>query len=188
MTTKTEIRDTYKEKRKNLSANYITKSTQIINAKLEQTILKNLKENSIIGGYYPIKNEINILKCLNNLSKQGIKIALPCLDKQKDIMSFRAWKNGDKLNSSQELLFPQPLNDLEIVIPSIIIVPLITCDNNGYRIGYGKGYYDKYMDKKSNTLLIGLCYAKCLYPKELPHENHDCKLDIVITEKKAENI
>ena len=184
MTSKNQIRDIYKEKRASLKQNYIVKTNQEINVKLEALLCQH---DGIIGGYYPIKNEIDILPCLQNLSKQAKKIALPWLDHKKEIMNFRAWKHNDVLDASQGRLSPQPTDNCEIVTPSVIIVPLITCDLKGNRIGYGKGYYDKYLSK-NKVLLIGICYEKCLYPEEIPHEKHDCKLDIVITEEQVVKI
>lgn len=180
MTTKSQIRDIYKDKRAGLKKDYIIKANSDINAKLEQLLHQH---QGIIGGYYPIKSEINILPCLQNLSKQGKKIALPWLDHKKEIMNFRQWKHDDVLDASQGRLSPQPTDNCEIMTPSVIIVPLITCDLHGNRIGYGKGFYDKYLDKIKKPLLVGLCYEQCLYPEKIPQDPHDCKLETVITEK-----
>lgn len=180
MTTKSQIRDIYKDKRAGLKQDYIIKANQDINVKLEELLLRH---DGIIGGYYPIKNEIDILPCLHKLSKQGKNTALPWLDRKKEIMNFRQWKHDDMLDTSQGRLSPQPTDSCKIVTPSVIIVPLITCDLKGNRIGYGKGFYDKYLDKKNKPMLVGLCYEQCLYPEEILQEPHDCKLAIVITEK-----
>ena len=66
----------------------------------------------------------------------------------------------------------------------LLIVPGIAFDRNGYRLGYGKGYYDKFIEKNKSRFSIGLAFRFQLLNFELPHSNFDQKLDAVATEKK----
>lgn len=77
---------------------------------------------------------------------------------------------------------PEPVgldSELEIV-PEVIIVPMLGADIKGYRIGYGKGYYDRYLSDK-DALKIGICPQVCLI-EELPIDEFDVPMDYVITE------
>ena len=99
---------------------------------------------------------------------------------------FKIWTQNTKLSTDNRYHIPEPIGT-DSIIPNIIIVPLVTCDIKGNRIGYGKGYYDKYLAKqrKTNQLshVIGLCYEKQISRSTLPHEEHDQQLDVIITEK-----
>ena len=72
-----------------------------------------------------------------------------------------------------------------MAFPDIILVPLVAFDNRLYRIGYGGGYYDRYLEKlsiKKKFLKIGLAHS-CQKINRIPINKYDKKLDIVITEK-----
>ena len=61
----------------------------------------------------------------------------------------------------------------------VCIVPGICFDKNGYRIGYGKGYYDKYLSNKS-IYKIGICFKECLIDN-MPHDLYDIKVDLIVS-------
>ena len=79
---------------------------------------------------------------------------------------------------------PEPTSD-QIVYPSILLVPLVAFDNHLNRIGYGGGYYDRYIKKvKKNKkiILIGLAYS-FQKVKKIPANKYDMKLDFIVTDK-----
>jgi len=143
---------------------------------------KNLKKK-IIGGYYPVNFEIDILEILENLEKRiGIQLSLPVVKKNNE-MDFYNWstKNLLKLNKYG---IPEP-EKIKKVFPDIIFVPVVAFDNKLYRIGYGGGYYDRYIQKISNKkklLKIGIAHS-CQKIDKVPKNKYDKKLDIIITEK-----
>lgn len=67
----------------------------------------------------------------------------------------------------------------------IIFIPCVSFNKNKYRIGYGKGYFDKYLQDKKNIITIGCCFE--FLESEFENETHDIKLDYVITENKILN-
>jgi 5-formyltetrahydrofolate cyclo-ligase len=73
------------------------------------------------------------------------------------------------------------------VIPSkkfdLIIVPVLAFDKENYRLGWGGGYYDKFLATQSQAQKIGLCFKSGFMRTGLPHEKHDIPLDIVLTEE-----
>ncbi len=71
----------------------------------------------------------------------------------------------------------------KLIIPdskTLCVVPGLAFDKNGARLGYGGGYYDRYLNDK-NVLTVGLCYQKCIAEK-IPTEKYDVKLSNIITE------
>jgi len=150
--------------------------------KLFKEISKNNLKKKIIGGYYPVNYEVNILELLNKLQAKDLKLSLPVVKKNKE-MDFYHWssKNLLKLNKYG---IPEP-EQIKKVFPDIILVPLVAFDNRLYRIGYGGGYYDRYIKKISNKkkmLKVGIAYS-CQKINKVPVSKYDKKLDIIITEK-----
>jgi 5-formyltetrahydrofolate cyclo-ligase len=68
-----------------------------------------------------------------------------------------------------------------------VITPGIVFDRSGYRIGYGKGYYDRYLKhfSKQNRNAVGLGYEFQLMPEPIPYESHDVKLNGLVTDKEV---
>ena len=142
---KSEIRKKLLKARKlNNNKNLVVKFSNIVK------ILKKEKVNKkIIGGYYPYNYEVDPTKILNKLEKLGYQISLPKIKKNNQ-MDFLYWSTKEPL-SINKYGIPEPSSD-QIVYPSILLVPLVAFDNHLNRIGYGGGYYDRYIkkEKKSN--------------------------------------
>ena len=149
-----------------------------------QKILKKQKlYNKIVGGYYPYNYEIDAIKILDNFEKQNFQISLPKIKKDFQ-MDFFTWSNKEPL-SINKYGIPEPISD-EIVEPSILLLPLVAFDKNLNRIGYGGGFYDRYLKKiKKNKkiITIGLAYS-FQKVKKVPINEYDIKLDFIVTNKK----
>ena len=106
-------------------------------------------------------------------------------------MFFKKWKRDDKLIKGP-LGNLEPLRDEKFILPQILVVPMLSFDKNLYRLGYGGGYYDKsinilknyFKKEKKFFTTIGLAYS-IQEEKKVPRENHDMKLDYIITEKEV---
>ena len=136
-----------------------------------------------IGGYYPCNHEIDDLEILNFLRNKKINISLPIIKENKQ-MDFFEWKNKDPLRINKYGI-AEPILAKKIY-PDIILVPLVAYDDDLNRLGYGGGFYDRYLEKiakikKIMIIGLGFSYQKL---KKIPTYNHDKKLDLIITEKK----
>ena len=150
--------------------------------KFFKEISKNNIKKKIIGGYYPVNYEINILELLKQFETKGLKLSLPVVKKNKE-MDFYSWSNKSLLKLNKYGI-PEP-EQIKKVFPDIILVPLIAFDNRLYRIGYGGGYYDRYIQKflnKKKMLKVGIAHSFQKINK-VPINKYDRKLDIIITEK-----
>ena len=100
-------------------------------------------------------------------------------------MSFKTWKYKEPLYLSAFGTL-EPLDSKKEIIPDLIMVPLVAFDDSLNRIGYGKGYYDRSLEKinktKKNTISLGIAYSfqKC---ENIPINKHDFKLDYIFTEQ-----
>ena len=151
--------------------------------KIFKEIKKKITKHKIIGGYYPVNFEIDILEILNLLEKKiGIHISLPVIKKNNE-MDFYNWSTKSLLKLNK-FGIPEP-EKIKKVFPDIIFVPIVAFDNRLYRIGYGGGYYDRYIQKLSNKkklFKVGIAHS-CQKISKVPINKYDRKLDIIITEK-----
>ena len=150
-------------------------------------IIKILKKekinNQIIGGYYPYNYEVNAIKILEKFEKLNYLITLPKIKKNSQ-MDFFYWSTKDPL-SINKYGIPEPTSN-KINYPNILLVPLVAFDKHLNRVGYGGGFYDRYikkLKKKKKIITIGLAYS-FQKVKKIPINKYDIKLDFIVTEKR----
>ena len=147
-------------------------------------IINLLKKEKItgktVGGYYPYNYEVDAIKILEDFEKKDFSISLPKI-KKKFQMNFFKWSTRDPLVINK-FGIPEPISD-KILYPSILIVPLVAFDKNLNRIGYGGGFYDRYIKKQKKSkkiLTIGLAYP-FQRVKKIPIDKYDIRLDFILT-------
>ena len=152
-----------------------------------KNILKILKKNKIkgkiIGGYYPYNYEVDAIKILEKFETLDYKVSLPKIKKNSQ-MDFFYWSRKDPLIINKYGI-PEPSSS-KVVYPNILLVPLVAFDKNFNRIGYGGGFYDRYINKIKmikKIVTIGLAYS-FQKVKEIPVNEHDIKLDFIVTNEK----
>ena len=136
-------------------------------------------DGCMVATYYSIGSEIHPPHKIN-----GYKLALPVI-RNKTSLEFYEWDEGNPVVKRD---FDIPIPDtrgLEPVLPQIILLPLLICDQYGNRIGYGAGHYDRYIASLDyKPLLIGVCFEEQVSNEALPAEAHDIRLDLIITPKR----
>ncbi len=153
----------------------------IFNFDLIFNILKKKKvSGKIIGGYYPYNYEIDILQILEKFEQKKFIITLPKIKKNSQ-MNFFQWSPNDPLVINK-FGIPEPISKVA-KYPDVLLVPLVAFDKNFNRIGYGGGFYDRYIKKirkRKKVLTIGFAYS-FQKVKKIPTSNYDIKLDFIIT-------
>jgi 5-formyltetrahydrofolate cyclo-ligase len=135
-----------------------------------------------IGGYYPSNYEIDDLDILDLLEKKNFKVSLPIIKKENQ-MNFYSWSRNDPLKINK-FGIPEPVSS-KIFYPDILLVPLVAYDVSLNRLGYGGGYYDRYIEKiekVKKVVKIGLAFS---FQKitSIPINQYDKRLDFIVTEK-----
>ena len=176
-----------KKIRKKIS-DYRKNNYKLFNLKysLLKDILKklNLLTNKKIGGYFPINYEIDCLGILKQLEKSGHKISLP-ITRKGNKMDFFKWSSKEPLSISK-IGIPEPFSKKKIY-PDILLVPMLAFDKKKFRLGYGGGYYDRYIQKIKKIkkiITIGLAYS-FQKVKKIQTNKNDIKLDYIITNRKT---
>jgi 5-formyltetrahydrofolate cyclo-ligase len=134
-----------------------------------------------LGGYYPSNFEIDDLEILKVLEKKKFKISLPIIKKNNQ-MDFFKWSKNDPLKINKYGI-PEPISS-KIFYPDILLIPLVGYDNHLNRLGYGGGFYDRYIEKIEKikkVIKIGLAFSYQRL-KSVPINQNDKKLDFIITE------
>ena len=137
-----------------------------------------------IAGYYPSNYEVNVLKFLEEASKKKFKIVLPVIESSKKI-SFKPWIFKEPLYVSKFGIL-EPKNTKKEIVPDLLLVPLVAFDSELNRIGYGKGYYDRSLEKiskiRKSAISLGIAYSfqEC---RSIPANKHDFKLHYIFTER-----
>ena len=163
-------------RKKNFNKNFQINLDKFFSFLKTKTNLKNL------GGYYSSNYEIDDLEILDFLEKKNYKISLPIIKKNNQ-MNFFKWSKNDPLKINKYGI-PEPVSS-KILYPDILLVPLVGYDDNLNRLGYGGGFYDRYIEKIEKIkkiIKIGLAFS-CQKIKSVPINQHDKKLDFIITEK-----
>lgn len=179
MQVKQKLRAQYRERRANIADK--TVKDELIAGRLFE--LPCYKSANTMLCYVSFGSEINTDSIINRALEDGKTVAVPyCNNKQGD-MEFYIINSPDNLKPGTYGILEPDINSckrLEDFEKSIIIVPGLSFDNEGYRIGYGGGYYDRFLAKHS-IKSVGLCYSELLNDK-LPRESFDLPIDILITE------
>ena len=147
------------------------------------SFLKNKKFNfKNFGGYYPSNYEIDDLEILYLLDKKKYNISLPII-RENNEMDFFKWSISEPLKINKYGI-PEPIS-LKISYPEILFVPIVGYDDSLNRLGYGGGFYDRYIDKIEKikkVIKIGLAFSNQKV-KTIPINQYDKKLNFIITEK-----
>lgn len=133
--------------------------------------------------------EINTHQLIAYSLRNGKRVAVPkCLDERGNMKFFYINRMSDLEKASFSLLEPDVKKCSQVVDfkNSICIVPGFSFDPAGFRLGYGKGYYDRFLSKYSE-IKIGICYNNCIAP-QLPHGKFDVPVDFLFTEKYVKKI
>lgn len=168
---KKELRNYYYKKRqlnKNGDQNFIN------------SLLKLVENFSNIALYMKINNEVNLEKLINKLFVHK-NIYLPVVNGKK--LEFRKFTSFDNLSyDDAKILAPVDGEKIEKQNLDCIVLPCLSANLKGYRLGHGGGYYDRYLQDYAG-LKIGLVYENCLTTVDF-QDHFDIPLDILVTEKK----
>jgi 5-formyltetrahydrofolate cyclo-ligase len=175
--TKQELRN--KIKQINLSSEYIKYSDEIIFNKLIN--LEVFKTCQILFIYVSRKNEVDTIRIIKYALDLGKTVCVPkCFDNFK-MKSYEIKSIGDLEIGSFNILEPKSylkeINKNEI---DLAVVPCVTCDVDNNRLGYGKGFYDRFL---TDTVMKKVCLCrKNVLQEKIPVDKNDVKMDIVLTD------
>ena len=172
--------------RKEKSKEFIKKNSDIITIKLLQ--MDCIKNANTIMLYLDFNNEVSTDNLICKLISQGKIVASPITlkDERKLIPTqIKDLKNGIQFGAYN---IREPRPDLSTTIDikdlDIVIVPAVAYDKNCYRLGYGGGFYDRFLENlREDAITIGIAFDLQIFD-EVPKEPHDAQLDYIVTESR----
>lgn len=148
----------------------------------------DLRGSTVISGYYPIGEELDVRPLLIRLIGEGHIIGLPVTRRDKPLI-FRRWTpETETVRGAMGIL--RPTRDAPEVTPSVLLVPMAAFDARGYRIGYGGGYYDRTLAKlraEGPVTAVGVAFAQ-QQVERVPDEPHDARLDWILSPEGAQPV
>jgi len=172
---KIEFRNILIKKIKSLS------EQSILNTKIAHLGFSLLPERGIVAFYYPIKQEIDLSLLWEEAWKRKLIILFPRVINHEKMYFCRV--NSYKDFKLSEWGIYEPCTKSYNKIIDKIFIPGLAFGENGSRLGYGKGYYDRFLDHDAHIEKIGICSEENLY-KSIPIEKHDIFMDKILTEKR----
>lgn len=137
--------------------------------------------NRVFAGYWPIKGEPDLRPLMADLHRAGVRVALPVVETKRAPLVFRRWTPGMHMIRG-DWNIPVPPPEAGVLTPDVALAPLVGWHRDGYRLGYGGGYFDRTLAHLSPcpvAIGIGLQAAELatIYPQP-----HDVPLDAIVTE------
>ncbi|WP_425379912.1 5-formyltetrahydrofolate cyclo-ligase [Spiroplasma endosymbiont of Stenodema calcarata] len=155
------------------------KEQQIFQEFFNNHIVQNSKNIAI---YYPIKGEVDTILIIKKLFATKINVFLPRM--LGDNLQFYQFTNLTvDLEFNQRYGLYEPLITLPIIDKNkldVVVVPIVAFDQTHFRLGYGKGYYDRFL-KDYQKRIIGLAFIEQLVSQPLPIEKHDIRIKTIIS-------
>ncbi|MEX3592871.1 MAG: 5-formyltetrahydrofolate cyclo-ligase [Burkholderia sp.] len=160
-----------------------------INAALARRILDLLNKHPLltVGFYWPLPGEFDARGTIAEwLAADRLRRAtLPVITEPYTPLSFRRWAPDTPMRTGHHRL-PEPAEG-EALVSDLLLIPCVSFDQQGFRLGHGGGYYDRTLAAWPNEVLpvtIGLAYEVSAFDA-LPRESHDRPLDWIVTERHA---
>ncbi len=130
--------------------------------------------------YYPLGSEVNLLPLAQKALASGKQVAFPRVE-GSEMALYRVLSLEEFAQGAFQVM--EPVSSALVCEPEMLVfVPGLAFDEQGSRMGYGKGYYDRYFARNPYCHKIGVCYEMQLV-SEVPCEDRDIRMDAVVTEQ-----
>ncbi|HEX5185461.1 MAG TPA: 5-formyltetrahydrofolate cyclo-ligase [Nitrososphaeraceae archaeon] len=182
--TKSEIRRKILTQRNSISTNTIIMHSKSINNKI--IAIEEYENSKSLGVYYPIGSEVQTFDLIRNSLNHNKMVCLPKIIDSRTIEFFKIIEDSFEKISFQKGkygIFEPSISTETIEKIDMLIIPGIAFDLKGNRIGYGKGYYDRYLSSRKAKYKIGLAYEIQVL-NNIPNNELDIPIDIIVTEKR----
>lgn len=180
---KTELRSKYKALRRAMPPQVKAERDRRIASRL--TELSLYKECKVLLTYVSTEIEVDTHEIIRRALADGKRVAVPkCIDGTRDMEFFFISSLSELKTQAFGVLEPVPerCERLTDTSGAVCLVPGLVFDLRGYRLGYGKGYYDRYLSAHPDMKRIGLCYCSCTVGR-LVTGRFDVRSNKLVTDK-----
>lgn len=182
MESKSKIRKRILNVRNNMSKEDVKKNSNAIMDKI--TSLDIYKHSKVVFIYMDFKNEVITSNLIKHMLSEKKRVVIPYTDSINTVLiPSEITKESDLKQNSFGYYEPKSILPVNIEEIDLVIVPGVVFDKNLNRIGFGKGYYDKILNRlKPSAKKVALAHDFQVL-EDIPAEEHDVKMDMIITEK-----
>lgn len=162
-----------------------TRDAEVCSGRILQTLLELdcIKNAKCVMAYSSHKNEPNLLPLMHALLDMGKDVALPYVADNDNLIAVEYTYDSVMKSNVYGIAEPIIMNESEQVEPDIVLVPGIAFDTALNRIGYGVGYFDRFL-KETNALKIGICFDMQIVP-QINAEPYDVAMDMLVTDRRV---
>jgi len=138
-----------------------------------------LRQIDTLAVYWPLAGEPDLSAAYSELTRAGLRLALPVVMERNAPLAFTEWTPGEPMIPDEAgVQVPAQLRFIER--PPALLIPCLGFNADGYRLGYGGGYYDRTLEQQPRPYTLGIAYSNQL--AVFPHAPHDVPLDVIVTE------
>lgn len=179
---KLQLRSKYKKIRQNMDK----EKKQLLDTALYENFVNNIeyKQAKTILAFVSKDIEVDTTEIIKKAFNDNKTVAVPLCNTEEKLMDYYVINSFDDLEKgSYGLLEPikERCKKITDFSSSVCMVPGLVYDQCGYRLGFGKGYYDRFLTDY-HGVTVGVCYSRCI-EQELPRGFYDKPIDLVITDK-----
>ena len=176
-TNKVELRQRLISARRNMSADAKAVADARISQRLSEWL--DLHQPASLGAYIAMSSEPELITLYETLSSRGITLAMPVVLEKNQALIYVRWQPGELLarDASGTMAPAQHEHALQ---PAVVLAPCVGFNDEGFRLGYGGGYFDRTLAHKPRPTTIGVAYA--ITRTQFAAEAHDIPLDLIITD------
>lgn len=178
---KSELRQKYRSLRQSMPPEIKAQKDEAIAAQVRR--LWQYQRNSVLLIYVSTAIEVDTFRIIRQAIEDGKRVAVPrCVPDTRN-MEFYYIDSTDELSPGMFGVLEPAVNPDRLYHESeggLCIVPAFSYDWRGYRLGYGKGYYDRFLSRFEGNM-VGICYSDCVQ-RSLPHGRYDRPVSLLVTE------
>jgi 5,10-methenyltetrahydrofolate synthetase len=138
-----------------------------------------MRQVSTFGVYWPLAGEPDLRAAYAELHHAGVRLALPVVMERDAPLTFTEWTPGEPMLTDEAgVQVPAQLRFIER--PPALLIPCLGFNAEGYRLGYGGGYYDRTLELSPRPHTLGIAYSN--QKAVFSHAPHDVPLDVIVTE------
>lgn len=177
---KSEIRKKVLTERLALDKGEVAAKSRLINAALDT--LEPLSKARVIMGYAPFRNEVDVMPWLLKKLALGIKVLLPRVNTETGDLEAVPLLASDQMSISKMGVSEPQGAGIDLQEIEAVIIPGVVFDRRGYRLGYGKGFYDRFLPRlRLETFCCAVAFELQVV-NEIPYEAHDFRVRYLVTE------
>lgn len=178
---KAELRQKYRSLRQSMPQEIKEQKDATIAAQVRR--LWQYQRNNVLLIYVSTPIEVDTFRIIRQALEDGKRVAVPrCVPDTRN-MEFYYIDSTDELSPGMFGVLEPEVNPERLYVESdagLCIVPAFSYDWRGYRLGYGKGYYDRFLSRFEGNM-VGICYSECVQ-RSLPHGRFDRPVELLVTE------